>query len=202
MYTMKDAIIEPQGVSPVDIYFATVLDVKTLPSPDNGSKETPRSSLYIQGSIIPIAGLGKGNGMKLINFDTIKKDGGSGWEGKTIDIDSKNYWDVDFEEEAAKCEGPFAMPVFADMTRITHPLHCLVLDRLHDEKGMYAVRLGTFVLHNMDDVKAFWKGVEAFDSVSPDGTKRCDGLFRFVDTDGRGEYKKTDEVLQRVFEIR
>lgn len=200
--SLKDALIEPQGVSPVDIYFATVLDIKTMPSPDNGFKEAPRSSLHIQGSIIPIAGLGKGNGMKLINFDTINKDVGSGWEGKTIDIDSKNYWDVEFEEEAAKCQGPFAMPIFADMTRITNPLHCLVLDRRDDEQGMYAVRLGAFVLDNMDDVKAFWKAVEAFDGVSPDGTKTCDGLFRFVGTDGKGEYKKTDGVLQRAFEVR
>ena len=200
--SLKDTLVEPQVVSPVDIYFATVLDVKTLPIPDYGSKEAPRSSLYIQGSIIPIAGLGKGNGMKLINFDTIDQDPDSGWQGKTIDIDSKNYWDVEFEEEAAKCQGPFAMPVFADMTRITNPLHCLVLDRRDDERGMYAVRLGAFVLDNMDDVKAFWKGVEAFDGVYPGGTKKCDGLFRFVDTDGKVEYKKTDGVLQRAFEVR
>ena len=200
--SLKDALIEPQGVSPVDIYFATVLDVKTMPNPGHGSKEARRSSIYIEGSVMPIAGLGKGNGMKLINFDTVNKDPGSGWQGKTIDIDSKNYWDVDFEEEAAKCQGPFAMPIFADMTRITNPLHCLVLERRDDEKGMYAVRLGAFVLDNMDDVKAFWKAVEAFDSVSPDGTKKCDGLFGFIDTDGRVEYKKTDGGLQRAFEVR
>ncbi|KAJ4127890.1 hypothetical protein NW768_008171 [Fusarium equiseti] len=197
--SLKDALIEPQGVSPVDIYFTTVLDAKTTPSSDHDSKEAPRFSLYIQGSIIPIAGLGKGNGMKLINFDTINKDTSSGWQGKTINVNSKNYWDVDFEEEAAKCQGPFAMPIFADMTRITNPLHCLVLDRRDDQKGMYAVRLGVFVL---DDVKAFWKGVEAFDSVSLDGTRKCDGLFRFVDIDGKGEYKKTDGILQRAFEVR
>jgi len=200
--SLKDALIEPQGVSPVDIYFTTVLDVKTMPSPDSGSKETSGSSLYIQGSVMPIAGLGKGNGMKLINFDTVNKDTDLGWQGKTIDIDSKNYWDVDFEEEAAKCQGPFAVPIFVDMTRITNPLHCLVLDRRDDEKGMYTVRLGAFVLDNMDDVKAFWKGVKAFDSASPAGTKKCDGLFRFIDTDGRGEYRKTDGVLQRRFEVR
>ncbi|RBR25564.1 uncharacterized protein FIESC28_01527 [Fusarium coffeatum] len=200
--SLKDALIEPQGVSPIDIYFASVLDVKTMPSSDHGSKEAPRSSLYIQGSIIPIAGLGKGNGMKLINFETVNQDPNLGWKGKTIDIDSKNYWDVDFDEEAAKCQGPFAVPIFADMTRTTKPLHCLVLDRRDDEKGMYAVRLGAFLLDNMDDVKAFWKSVGAFNSVSSDGTKKCDGLFRFVETDGRGEYKKADGVLQRAFEVR
>ncbi|KAJ4017538.1 hypothetical protein NW752_001446 [Fusarium irregulare] len=200
--SLKDTLIEPQGVSPIDIYFATVLDAKSTPGPDHDLKETSRLSLHIQGSVIPIAGLGSGNGMKLINFDTINKDADSGWEGKTIDIDSKNYWDVDFEEEAVKCQGPFAMPIFADMTRITNPLHCLVLDRREDEKGMYAVRLGAFVLDNMDDVKAFWKAVETFNIVSPDGTKKCDGLFKFVDTDGKGEYKKTDGVLQRAFAVR
>ncbi|KAG5657777.1 hypothetical protein KAF25_007810 [Fusarium avenaceum] len=206
--SLKDTFIEPQEARSIDTYFVKILDVKIIPShkfdPENplsGLKycAAPGSFLRLQGSILPIAALGYGGGMQFINFNA---PGRAGWEEDAIEVHSKNYWDVEFEQEALNCKTPFAVPVFADMTRITNPLHCLILDKRRDEQDkLYGVRVGACVIDEPGDVKAFWDGVEAFDRVAAGQDERHDGVYRLAKS-GEDLYVKEDGVLQRVIEIR
>ncbi|KAI6765762.1 hypothetical protein HG530_006832 [Fusarium avenaceum] len=206
--SLKDTFVEPQEARSIDTYFVKILDVKIVPSP-NLDPETPLSGLKyctapgsflrLRGSILPIAGLGYGGGMKFINFNT---PGRAGWEKDAIEVHSKNYWDVEFEQEALNCKTPFAVPVFADMTRITNPLHCLILDKRRDEQDKpYCVRIGACVIDEPGHAKAFWDGVEAFDRVAAGKDGRHDGVYRLA-KGGEDLYEKEDGVLQRVIEIR
>ncbi|KAM0250847.1 hypothetical protein ACHAP5_002065 [Fusarium lateritium] len=206
--SLKDTFIEPQEARSIDRYFVKVLDVKILPSPRFDSKNllsglrycaAPGSFLRLRGSILPIAGLGYGGGMQFINFNA---PGRAGWQEDAIKVHSKNYWDVEFDQEALKCKTPFAVPVFADMSRVTNPLHCLILERRGDEQDKkYCVRIGACVIDKPDDVKAFWDGVEAFDRVAAGQDERHDGVYRLA-KEGKDVYVKEDGVLQRDIDIR
>ncbi|KAM0195770.1 hypothetical protein ACHAPI_006323 [Fusarium lateritium] len=206
--SLKDTFIEPQEARSIDRYFVKVLDVKILPSPKFDPKNplsglkycaAPGSLLRLRGSILPIAGLGYGGGMQFINFNA---PGRAGWEKDSIKVHSKNYWDVEFEQEAIKCKTPFAVPVFADMSRITNPLHCLILDkRLDEQDELYCVRIGACVIDKPGDVKAFWVGVEAFDRVAAGQEERHNGVYRLA-KEGKDVYVKDDGVLQRIIDIR
>jgi hypothetical protein len=206
--SLKDTFIEPQEARSIDKYFVKVLDVTILPSPKFDPRNSlsglkycaaPGSFLRLQGSILPISGLGYAGGMKFINFNA---PGRAGWEENTIEVHSKNYWDVEFKQEGVHCKTPFAVPVFADMSRITNPLHCLILDkRWNEQDKLCCVRVGACVIDKPGDVKAFWDGVEAFDRVAAGENERHDGVYRLAKK-GDDTYVKEDGVLQRVIEIR
>ncbi|SPJ74280.1 uncharacterized protein FTOL_04010 [Fusarium torulosum] len=205
--SLKDTFVEPQEARSIDRYFVKILDVRIIPSPkfdpDNpmsGLKYCAASGslLHLRGSILPIAALGYGGGMQFINFNA---PGRAGWEEDAIEVHSKNYWDVEFKQEALNCKTPFAVPVFADMTRVTNPLHCLILDKRWDEQDkLYCVRIGACVIDKPGDVKAFWDGVEAFDRVAAGENERHDGMYRLAKR-GKDMYVKEDGILQRVIEI-
>ncbi|KAM0543444.1 hypothetical protein ACHAPJ_012308 [Fusarium lateritium] len=208
--SVKDAVIEPQEVRPIDTYFVAVLDTNIVPSPDFDPENTlsglkyccaPGSFLRLQCSILPIAGLGKIDGMQFFDFNTMKDSVNS--ERQTITVESRNYYDVPFHEEAVYCEMPCAVPIFADRSRILEPLHCLILDGRKGEQGnLYFVRLGALVLDDSSDVRAFWNGIEVFDRIDPGKAQRYDGEYRLGPNDYKPRYEKMDGVLQRVIEIR
>ncbi|KAF4973282.1 hypothetical protein FSARC_357 [Fusarium sarcochroum] len=208
--SLKDAVIEPQEVRSIDTYFVKVLDVNIKPSPDFDPENSlsglkyccaPGSSLRLQCSILPIAGLGIHDGMQFFNLDAMEDSEDS--ERQTITIESKNFYDVAFQQEAIHSEMPCAVPIFADRTRITEPLHCLILDARKDEQGnRYFVRLGALVILEVGDARRFWNGVEAFDRIDPGQAQRYDDLYRLGPTDRKPHYEKEDGVLQRVIEIR
>ncbi|KAM5356528.1 hypothetical protein ACJ41O_003174 [Fusarium nematophilum] len=201
--SVNNALVEPQHPRTIDIIFARVLDAKIVPLPELKAGQTssglkycsaPGSYLRLQCSILPIAGYGGTEGLKFFDF--------AAGEGSAITVDSKNYWDVAFEEEAMRCSSPFAVPVFVDQTRVVNPLHGLVLDSREDEQGRpYAVRVGAFVLERPQDVKAFWAGVKSFDDKHPGTRGLCDGVFRLVPSEGKTEYVQEDGVVQRIVDI-
>ncbi|KAF9774354.1 hypothetical protein IL306_007655 [Fusarium sp. DS 682] len=210
--SLKDAIIEPQKVLSIDVYFAKLIDAHIVPnerfnsaSPASGLRycSAPGSFICLQCSFIPIAGLGPGDGMKFVNSGAKTRE--EGWGGEAIEVESKNYWDVGFDQEAINCKSPIAVPIFADMLRNPNPVHCMVLDGRHDERGnRWYVRVGVFVLTQPGDAERFWKGVETFDRLVPEECEKFDGLYRFknMERNRASYYEKRDGVLQRVIEIR
>ncbi|KAF5970268.1 hypothetical protein FBULB1_9773 [Fusarium bulbicola] len=209
--SVKDAVIEPQEVSFVDIYFTKVIDTNIVPhgrlnpaTPSSGLRycSSPGSFLRLRCSYLPVVELGSVNGMKLVEFGAATREKSLGDE--VIEVQSKNYWDVQFTQEAIDCKSPIAVPVFADMAYFTNPVHCLVLDEREDENGnRWHIRVGTFVITHPEDVQKFWKGIEDFDQRMPEDCERYDGLYRFKELErSKSTYVKTVEVLQRVVEIR
>ncbi|KAF5612310.1 tol [Fusarium subglutinans] len=203
-FSVKDTVIEPQEVSFVDIYFTKVIDTNIVPH-GTLNPATPSSALRycsslgsflrLRCSYLPIVELGSVSGMKLVDFGaaTCEKDLGD----EVIEVQSKNYWDVQFTQEAIDCKSPIAVPAFADMAYFTNPVHCLVLDERDDENGdRWHIRLGTFVITHLEDVKKFWKGIEDFDQRMPEDCERYDGLYRFKELErSKSTYVKTVEVL-------
>jgi hypothetical protein len=209
--SVKDAVIEPQEVRSVDIYFAKLIDASIIPHqklnptiPSSGLKycSAPGSFLCLRCSYLPIAELGPVSGVKLVNFGATTREGGRGDEA--IDVQSKNYWDVEFNLEAINCKSPIAVPVFANMAYFTNPVHCLVLDERQDSNGNRCyVRVGAFVVTQPENVQRFWKGVQDFDRLVPEQCERFDGLYRFKELQrNKSKYVRMDGVLQRVIEIK
>ncbi|KAH7147852.1 hypothetical protein DER46DRAFT_629895 [Fusarium sp. MPI-SDFR-AT-0072] len=207
--SVKDAVIEPQEARSVDIYFTKVIDTNIVPhgklnqaTPSSGLRycSSPGSFLRLRCSYLPIVELGPVSGMKLMNFRAATRERGRGDEA--IDVQSKNYWDVDFK--AIDCKLPIAVPVFANMAYFTNPVHCLVLDERQGENGnRWYIRVGAFVITHPEDVQRFWKGIEDFDRRMPEKCERHDGLYRFKQLEmSKSRYVKMVEVLQRVVEIR
>ncbi|CVL04220.1 related to tol protein [Fusarium mangiferae] len=206
--SIKDAIIEPQEVRSVDIYFTKVIDTSILPLneaiPSRGLRycTSTGSSLRLRCSYLPIVESGPVSGMKLVDFGAAPSEGGRGDE--LIEIQSKNYWDVKFDQEALNCNSAIAVPVFANMAYFNNPVHCLVLDERQGENGnQWYIRVGAFVITHPEDVQRFWKAIDDFDERMPEGCERHDGLYRFKELErGKPTYVKMVEVLQRVVEIR
>ncbi|RKK71713.1 hypothetical protein BFJ69_g10763 [Fusarium oxysporum] len=209
--SVKDAVIEPQEASSVDIYFTKVIDTNIVPhgklnqaTPSSGLRycSSPGSFLRLRCSYLPIVKLGPVSGMKLMDFRAATHERGRGDEA--IDVQSKHYWDVEFSQEAINCKSPIAVPVFANMSYFTSPVHCLVLDERQGENGnRWYIRVGAFVITHPEDVQRFWKGIEDFDQRMPEECERHDGLYRFKELErSKSTYMKTAEVLQRVVEIR
>ncbi|KAF5546452.1 hypothetical protein FNAPI_8810 [Fusarium napiforme] len=122
---------------------------------------------------------------------------------EAIDVQSKNYWDVEFSQEAIDCKSPIAVPIFA-RTDFANSVYCLALDERRGENGdIWYIRLGAFVITYAEDVPRFWEGIEEFDKHMPEECAKHDGLHRFKDLKWRKcTYVKMDEVLQRIIEIR
>ncbi|KAF4487999.1 tol [Fusarium agapanthi] len=209
--SVKDAIIEPQEARFVDIYITKVIGTNIVPhgrldpaTPSSGLGycSSPGSFLRLRCSYLPIVELGSVSGMKLVDFGAATRERGMG--GEVIEVQSKNYWDVEFTQEAIDCKPPIAVPVFANMAYFTNPVHCLVLDEREDENGnRWHIRVGAFVITHPEDVQKFWKGIEDFDQRIPEDCERYDGLYRFKELESsKSTYVKTVEVLQRVVEIR
>ncbi|KNB12902.1 hypothetical protein FOXG_20727 [Fusarium oxysporum f. sp. lycopersici 4287] len=209
--SVKDAVIEPQEASSVDIYFTKVIDTNIVPhgklnqaTPSSGLRycSSPGSFLRLRCSYLPIVELGLVSGMKLMNFRAATRERGRGDEA--IDVQSKNYWDVEFSQEAINCKSPIAVPVFANMSYFTSPVNCLVLDERQGENGnRWHIRVGAFVITHPEDVQRFWKGIEDFDQRMPEECERHGGLYRFKELErSKSTYVKMVEVLQRVVEIR
>ncbi|KAF5697986.1 hypothetical protein FGLOB1_12388 [Fusarium globosum] len=182
--SIKDAIIEPQEVRSVDIYFTKVIDTSILPLnqaiPSSGLRHcaSTGSFLRLQCSYLPIVELGPVGDMKLVDFGAATSEGGRGDE--MIEIQSKNYWDVKFDQEAINCKSAIAVPVFANMAYFTNPVHCLVLDeRRGENEDRWYIRVGAFVITHPGDVQRFWKAIDDFDERMPEGCERHDGLYRF-----------------------
>ncbi|SCV49698.1 related to tol protein [Fusarium fujikuroi] len=134
--SIKDAIIEPQEVS--------------------------GTFLRLRRSYPPIVELGPVSDMKLVDFGAATSEGGHGDE--LIEIQSKNYWDVKFDQEAINCKSAIAVPVFANMAYFTNPVHCLVLDERRGENwNRWYIRVGAFVITHPNDVQRFWKAIDDFD---------------------------------------
>ncbi|KAG4263149.1 hypothetical protein FPRO03_10512 [Fusarium proliferatum] len=166
--SIKDAIIEPQEVRSVDIYFTKVIDTSILPLyqaiPSSGLRHcaSTGSFLRLRCSYLPIVELGPVSDMKLVDFGAATSEGGRGDE--LIEIQSKNYWDVRFDQEAINCKSAIAVPVFANMAYFTNPVHCLVLDERRGQNGnRWYIRVGAFVITHPDDVQRFWKAIDDFD---------------------------------------
>lgn len=133
----------------------------------------------------------------MIKFPNLK-----GEAGELFEVESTNYWNVELEDDATKCKNVYVIPIFADMARITHPIHGLVVELCQEEKGShYLMRMKTFVLGKPGDAKMFWERVEGFDEVAPRNGKRLDGVERMVVVDGVERYEK-DGVLRKLVEIR
>ncbi|KAF5549298.1 tol [Fusarium mexicanum] len=209
--SVKVAVIEPQEVSFVDIYFTKVIDTNIVPhwrlnpaTPSSGLRycSSPGSFLRLRCSYLPVAELGSVSSMKLVDFGAATREKGLG--DQVMEVQSKSYWDVQFTQEAIDCKSPIAVPVFADMAYFTNPVHCLVLDEREDENGnRWHIRVGTFVITHPEDVQKFWKGIEDFDQHKPEDCERYDGLYRFKELErSKSTYVKTVQVLQRVIEIR
>ncbi|EXL70608.1 hypothetical protein FOPG_13606 [Fusarium oxysporum f. sp. conglutinans race 2 54008] len=209
--SVKDAVFEPQEASSVDIYFTKVIDTNIVPhgklnqaTPSSGLRyfSSPGSFLRLPCSYLPIVKLGPVSGMKLMNFRAATHERGRGDEA--IHVQSKNYWDVEFSQEAINCKSPIAVPVFANMSYFTNPVHCLVLDERQGEYGnRWYIRVGAFVITHPEDVQRFWKGIEDFDQRMPEECERRDELYRFKELErSKSTYVKMVEVLQRVVEIR
>lgn len=206
--SIKDAIIEPQEVRSVDIYFTKVIDTSILPLnqaiPSSGLIHcaSTGSFLRLRCSYLPIVESGPVSDMKLVDFGAATSEGGRGDE--VIEIQSKNYWDVKFDQEAINCKSAIAVPVCANMAYFTNPVHCLVLDERQGENGSrWYIRVGAFVITHPEDVQRFWKAIDDFDERMPEGCERHDGLYRFKELEGnKSRYVKMAEVLQRSVEVR
>ena len=202
---IKDVMIEPQQANPFDLNLAKVLDVdiKHVPTfKDSDVKSglkyccAPGSSLRLQCSFVPIVGFGNFGMMSLPNF---KEEG-----GEPVELQTKNYWDLTFQEEATKMKSPCIVPLFVDLIRVSRAVYGLILD-LEQEEGedgkKYFVRRGAFVLD--DDIKLLWDAIEEFDrgsNVFAKGTESADGIYR--PKEDYREYEKKDGILQRIIEIR
>lgn len=195
----------------MDIYFTKVIDTNIVPhgklnqtTPSSGLRycSSPGSFLRLRCSYLPIVELGPVSGMKLMNFRAATRERGRGDEA--IDVQSKNYWDVEFSQGAINCKSPIAVPVFANMSYFTNPVNCLVLDERQGENGnRWYIRVGAFVITHPEDVQGFWKGIEDFDQRMPEECERHDGLYIFKELErSKSTYVKTVGVLQRVVEIR
>ncbi|KAF4438597.1 tol [Fusarium acutatum] len=193
--SIKDTVIEPQEVRSVDIYFTKVVDTNIVPlnraTPSSGLRycAAPGSFLRLRCSYLPISELGPVSGMKLVNFGAVAFERGR--RGEAIDVQSKNYWDVEFGQEAIDCKSPVAVPVFANMAYFTNPVHCLVLDEREGKNGnRWYIRVGASVITHPEDVQSFWKGIDDFDQRMPEECERHDGLYRFKELDrGRSTAK-------------
>ncbi|SCO76173.1 related to tol protein [Fusarium oxysporum] len=169
--SVKNAVIEPQEASSVDIYSTKVIDTNIVPhgklnqaTPSSGLRycSSPGSFLRLRCSYLPIVEFGAVSGTKLMNFRAATRERGRGDEA--IHVQSKNYWDVEFSQEAINCKSPIAVPVFANMSYFTNPVHCLVLNERQGENGnRWYIRVGAFVITHPEDVQRFWKGIEDFD---------------------------------------
>ncbi|VZI05510.1 unnamed protein product [Fusarium fujikuroi] len=139
--SIKDAIIEPQEVRHC---------------------ASTGTFLRLRCSYPPIVELGPVSDMKLVDFGAATSEGGHGDE--LIEIQSKNYWDVKFDQEAINCKSAIAVPVFANMAYFTNPVHCLVLDERRGENwNRWYIRVGAFVITHPNDVQRFWKAIDDFD---------------------------------------
>ncbi|KAF7556380.1 hypothetical protein G7Z17_g1415 [Cylindrodendrum hubeiense] len=203
--SLNNARVEPQQSNPVDLPFTKVLEVKINPisrldisAEDSGLKYccAPESFIRLQCSLVPLAGYDNDNSLALPDFEGV---------GGPKEINSKNYWDAAFDEEATKAEMPCLVPTFVEMNRVSRAVHGLILD-LHfnqETEERFYTRLGSFVLEDADDKKALWDAIEKFDLISPgtnSGALRCDGIQRPAE-DG-WNYAKKDGVLQRVICIK
>ncbi|KAF5987177.1 tol [Fusarium coicis] len=208
--SVKDAAIEPQEVRSGNIYFTKVIDTNIIPdrklnpaTPLSSLRycSSPGSFLRLRCSYLPIVELGPVSGMKLMNFRAAAHE--SGWVEEAIDVQSKNYWDVEFSQEAIDCKSPIAVPIFA-RTDFANSVYCLALDERRGEKGnIWYIRLGAFVITYPEDVLRLWEGIGEFDKHMPEECARHDGLYRFKELKwGKCTYVKMDEVLQRIVEIR
>ncbi|KAF5591780.1 tol [Fusarium pseudoanthophilum] len=208
--SVKDAAIAPQELRSGNIYFTKVIDTNIIPDEKINSStplssmrycSSPGSFLRLRCSYLPIVELGPVSGMKLMNFRAATRERGRGEEA--IEVQSKNYWDVEFSQEAIDCKSPIAVPIFA-RTDFANSVYCLALDERRGEKGnIWYIRLGAFVITDPEDVPRFWEGIEEFDKHMPEECARHDGLHRFKDLKWRKcTYVKMDEVLQRIIEIR
>ncbi|KAF5636187.1 tol [Fusarium sp. NRRL 52700] len=206
--SVKDAVIEPQEARSMDIHFTKVIDTNIVPlnqaTPSGGLRycASPGTFLRLRCSCLPIVKLGPVSGMTLMNSRSATCERGQC--DKAIDVQSKNYWDVEFSQEAINCKAPIAVPVFANVGYVASLIHCLVLDARQDEDGnRWYVRVGAFVITHPEDVPRFWKGIEDFDQDMPEECERYDGLYRFKELKGsEPTYVRMAEVLQRVVEIR
>ncbi|KAF5717923.1 tol [Fusarium mundagurra] len=206
--SIKDAVIESQEARSMDIHFTKIIDTDIVPldqaTPFSGLRycASAGSFLRLRCSYLPIAELGPLRGMKLKNFGAATRE--KAHDGEAIEVQSRNYWDVDFSQEAINCKSPIAVPVFANMAYFTNPVHCLVLDERAGENGnRWYIRIGAFVITHPEDVQRFWKGVDDFDHLMPEGCERHDGLYRFKELErSKSTYVRMTEVLQRIVEIR
>ncbi|KAF5636680.1 tol [Fusarium tjaetaba] len=208
--SVKDAAIVPQELRSGNIYFTKVIDTNIIPDKKLNPAthlssmrycSSPGSFLRLRCSYLTIVELGPVSGMKLMNFRAATHERGRGEEA--IDVQSRNYWDVEFSQEAIDCKSPIAVPIFA-RTDFSNCVYCLALDERRGENGhIWYIRLGAFVITYPEDVTRFWEGIEEFDKHMPEECARHDGLHRFKDLKwGKCTYVKMDEVLQRIIEIR
>ncbi|KAF5591465.1 tol [Fusarium pseudocircinatum] len=157
--SVRDAAIEPQELRSGNIYFTKVIDTKIVPdkklnptTPLSSLKycSSPGSFLRLRCSYLPIVELGPVSGMKLMNFRAATHERGRGEEA--IDVQSKNYWDVEFSQEAIDCKSPIAVPIFA-RTDFANSVYCLALDERRGENGnRWYIRVGAFVITYPEDV--------------------------------------------------
>jgi hypothetical protein len=208
--SVKDAAIEPQEVRSGNIRFTKVIDINIIPdrklnpaTPLSNLRYccSPGSFLRLRCSYLPIVELGPLSGMKLMNFRAATQERGRGEEA--IDLESKNYWDVESSQEAIDCKSPIAVPIFA-RTDFANSVYCLALDGRRGKNGsIWYIRLGAFVITDPEDVLRFWEEIEEFDKHMPEECPRHDGLYRYKELKwGKCMYVKMDEVLQRIVEIR
>ncbi|KPM41471.1 hypothetical protein AK830_g5097 [Neonectria ditissima] len=199
--SLNDTLVEPQQANPVDLLLTKVLEAKIDPATELPIAEKnsglryccgPSSFLRLQCSQLPLAGFGRIHGLAFFDFETRQAP---------TRIESTNYWDIEYGDEALKADMPCIVPVFVDMTRVMRPVHGIILDQrsVQDSDEKYYVRLGAFVLEEADAIKAMWNALEKFDRFNPVG-RLCDGMHRPAE-DGYN-YMKKDGVLQRVVCIR
>ncbi|KAK7417426.1 hypothetical protein QQX98_004545 [Neonectria punicea] len=201
--SLNDALVEPQQPAS-DLCLTKVLEVKRNPpagldvAHDSGLKYCcgPGSYMRLRCSQIPLSGFDRIRSLGFPDFDNM---------GAHKVVESRNYWDVSYEDEALKAEMPCIVPVFVDMTRVRRAVHGIIVDQRSvegsDEK--YYLRLGAFVLDEAESIKAMWDSLESFDRFNPGtttGARVCDGMHR--PAENGYDYVKKDGVLQRVICIR
>lgn len=203
--SLNDAFIDPQQMSPTNVSLTRVIDVKIHPLPDfapakadSGYKYccAPDSYLRLQCSFIPIVGCGKTSMLMMHN---------------SVEFQTRNYWDTAVEEAVDPVTSlPCCVPTYVDMSRVTRPVHGLILDARREggkaDGKRYFVRVGAFVLDEPDEIPKFWEALHSFDEENLDidpPAEACDGVHRFVKAEhGQHEYPLQNGVLRRVVEIR
>ncbi|KAH7126041.1 heterokaryon incompatibility protein-domain-containing protein [Dactylonectria macrodidyma] len=198
--SLNNAPVEPQQSNPVDLPLTKVLDVTINPTPqvEEGTCFkyccAPGSSLRLRCSLVPVRGYGAEGGILLPSFDG----------GEAKQLESRNYWDASFDDEASKAELSCLVPTFVDMSRVTKPVHGLILElHLNEDSGeKYFTRLGVFVLDDLRDAKKMWDSAGEFDRSNAErhvDAPLHDGINRLAE-DGRS-YTQEDGVLQHVIDI-